>query len=123
MLPWFPAARSEARPLATRTKTNAPTSQKGRMASVKKREQPAQAALTRNEVHDHFKRVLVGTKWEKMRGLHTLRHSFHFGLCQQGSGSASGAGMGRAHERGDVETIPAPLSLDAAEEAIKGVFA
>jgi integrase len=53
-----------------------PSSLKGRMATVKKREQPAQAALTRNEVHDHFKRVLAGTKWQMMRGLHTLRHSF-----------------------------------------------
>ena len=45
-----------------------PSSQKGRMATVKKRELAAQAALTRNEVHDHFKRVLAGTKWEGMRG-------------------------------------------------------
>jgi len=46
------------------------------MASVSKRQQPALAALTRTEVHDHFKRVLAGTKWENIRGLHTLRHSF-----------------------------------------------
>ena len=52
------------------------SSLKGRMATVKKREQPAQAALTRNEVHDHFKRVLTETKWDQMRGLHCLRHSF-----------------------------------------------
>jgi integrase len=52
------------------------TSLKGRMATVKKREQPSEAALTRNEVHDHFKRVLAVTKWEPMRGLHCLRHSF-----------------------------------------------
>jgi integrase len=53
-----------------------PSSLKGRMATVKHREQPAQTPLTRNEVHDHFKRVLEGTNWERMRGLHTLRHSF-----------------------------------------------
>jgi integrase len=61
-----------------------PSSQKGRMAAVKKREQPAQAALTRNEVHDHFKRVLAGTKWEMMRGLHTLRHSFISACASKG---------------------------------------
>jgi integrase len=61
-----------------------PSSLKGRMATVKKREQQAQAALTRNEVHDHFKRVLTGTKWDGMRGLHTLRHSFISACASKG---------------------------------------
>jgi integrase len=53
-----------------------PSSLKGRLATVKRREQQAPVPLTRNEVHDHFKRVLAGTKWEIIRGLHCLRHSF-----------------------------------------------
>jgi integrase len=61
-----------------------PSSLKGRMATVKKRQQTAQAALTRNELHDHFKRVLMGTKWEMMRGLHTLRHSFISACASKG---------------------------------------
>ncbi|MGA2062900.1 MAG: site-specific integrase [Thermoguttaceae bacterium] len=61
-----------------------PSSLKGRMATVKKREQPAQAALTRNEVHDHFKRVLAKTKWDQMRGLHCLRHSFISACASKG---------------------------------------
>jgi integrase len=61
-----------------------PSSLKGRMATVKKREQAAPAALTRNEVHDHFKRVLAGTKWEPMRGLHCLRHSFISACASKG---------------------------------------
>lgn len=61
-----------------------PSSLKGRMANVKKREQQAQGALSRNEVHDHFKRVLVGTKWESMRGLHCLRHSFISACASKG---------------------------------------
>jgi hypothetical protein len=37
-----------------------------------KRRQPAiQGALTRNEVHDYFKGMLTGTKWERMRGMQT----------------------------------------------------
>ncbi len=65
-------ARSKKRSRTTghQDEKKRPSSLKGRMATVKKRERPAQAALTRNEVHDHFKRVLAGTKWEKMRGLH-----------------------------------------------------
>lgn len=32
--------------------------------------------LTRDEVHDHFKRTLAGSKWEVLKGWHVLRHSF-----------------------------------------------
>jgi integrase len=61
-----------------------PTSLNGRMASVQKRPQPELKALTRTEVHDHFKRVLAGTKWENIRGLHTLRHSFISACASKG---------------------------------------
>jgi len=32
--------------------------------------------ITRDEANDHFKRTLVGSKWEKLRGWHVFRHSF-----------------------------------------------
>ncbi len=32
--------------------------------------------FTPNEAHDHFKRTLAGSKWEKLRGWHVFRHSF-----------------------------------------------
>ena len=32
--------------------------------------------ITRDEAHDHLKRVLSNSKWEKLRGWHVLRHSF-----------------------------------------------
>ncbi|MDA7980770.1 MAG: site-specific integrase [Pirellulales bacterium] len=35
-----------------------------------------EAAITRSEAHDHFKRALVGTRFEKASGWHVLRHSF-----------------------------------------------
>lgn len=57
----------------------------GSMAAVKTRVQPAQGPLTRNEVHDHFKRALAGTKWEHIRGLHTLRHSFISACASKGT--------------------------------------
>jgi integrase len=79
-------ARSKKRSYTTghQNAKKRPTSLKGRMATVKKREQPALAALTRNEVHDHFKRVLAGTKWEPIRGLHCLRHSFISACASKG---------------------------------------
>jgi integrase len=53
-----------------------PSSLKGRMATVRRREAPVHAALTRDEVHDHFRRTLAGSKWAVLRGCHVLRHSF-----------------------------------------------
>lgn len=32
--------------------------------------------VTRDEAHDHFKRPLAGSKWEKVKGWHCFRHSF-----------------------------------------------
>ncbi len=61
------------------------TSQKGRMAGVRKRAGMGSGQpLTRNEYHDHFKRVLAGTKWEMMRGGHVFRHSFCSNLAMKG---------------------------------------
>ena len=98
-----------------------PSSLKGRMATVKKREQAAQAALTRNEVHDHFKRVLTGTKFEMMRGLHTLRHSFISACASKGVDQRlvqEWAGhMNEATSRRYRHLWPSTQ-----QEAIKGVF-
>jgi len=52
------------------------TTLKGRNATVKAREHaPGPEPLTAGECHDHFKRTLAESKWEVVRGLHTLRHS------------------------------------------------
>jgi integrase len=61
-----------------------PSSLKGRLATVKKRDAVAAAAVTRDECHDHFKRTLAGTKWEVLRGLHALRHSFISACASKG---------------------------------------
>ncbi|HJT76015.1 MAG TPA: site-specific integrase [Gemmataceae bacterium] len=61
------------------------SSLKGRMAGVRKRTDTAAGQpLTRNEYHDHFKRTLAGTKWERMRGGHVFRHSFCSNLAMKG---------------------------------------
>jgi integrase len=56
------------------------SSHKGGLATARKREPAAKTPLTRHEVHDHFGRVLEGSKWKHMRGPHVLRHSF-IGAC------------------------------------------
>jgi integrase len=40
--------------------------------------------LSRSEAHDHFKRTLAGSKWSKIRGFHTFRHSFASNLAAAG---------------------------------------
>jgi integrase len=79
-------ARSKKRSRTTGhlSQKDRPSSPKGRMATVKDRGELGHAPLTRNEVHDHFKRVLTGTKWETVRGLHCLRHSFISACASKG---------------------------------------
>jgi len=49
---------------------------KGRLATVRRREEPGIHPVTRDEAHDHFQRTLAGSKWEVLKGFHVLRHSF-----------------------------------------------
>lgn len=37
-----------------------------------------------HEAHDHFKRTLAKSKWDKLRGFHVLRHSFCSNMCAVG---------------------------------------
>lgn len=57
------------------------SSLKGRRASVQRRtNRPGLGALTKDELHDHFKRTLAGSKWAVVPGWHCFRHSF-ISLC------------------------------------------
>jgi integrase len=40
--------------------------------------------ITRNEAHDHFKRAVQLSKWEKLRGWHVFRHSFASNCAARG---------------------------------------
>lgn len=40
--------------------------------------------VTRDEAHDHFKRTLAGSKWEKIKGWHCFRHSFCSNCAMKG---------------------------------------
>ncbi|HUY87555.1 MAG TPA: site-specific integrase [Pirellulales bacterium] len=57
---------------------------KERMAGVKQRGAVAIAALTRDEAHDHLKRVLKDSPWKRLRGWHALRHSFVSACASRG---------------------------------------
>lgn len=58
-----------------------PKSLKGRLASVTARaDRLGQGPLTKDELHDHFKRTLADSKWSVVPGWHCFRHSF-ISLC------------------------------------------
>jgi integrase len=61
-----------------------PTTLGNRMGTVQARAGQGLSPLTRNEVRDHWARTLAGSKWESLRGLHTLRHSYISALANAG---------------------------------------
>jgi integrase len=52
----------------------------GRTVTVRRRVLPGPGPLTKDEVHDHFRRTLTGSKWAVVPGWHCFRHSF-ISLC------------------------------------------
>jgi integrase len=79
-------ARSKKRSRTTghRSQGDRPTSLMGRLATVRRRDVPAVAALTKDEAHDHLKRTLAGSPWQVVKGFHVLRHSFISACASQG---------------------------------------
>ena len=77
--------RSKKRSMTTGHKwKNRPKRQGDRSATVSYRPAVAVSALTKDEMHDHFKRTLAGSKWNGLRGWHALRHSFVSCLATEG---------------------------------------
>ena len=79
-------ARSKKRSEATGYQWKGrPTSAAARRAMVTCRsERPGVGPLTRDEMHDHFKRALNGSKWENLKGWHVFRHSYISCLASNG---------------------------------------
>lgn len=60
------------------------SSQRGRMATVRRRKLPVPGALTKDEAHDHLKRTLAGGKWAVVRGWHVFRHALCSNMAAKG---------------------------------------
>jgi integrase len=60
------------------------SSMKGRMAAVRGRVPAPAGALTKDEMHDHLKRTLAGSKWQVVPGWHCFRHSFISACASKG---------------------------------------
>lgn len=69
-------SKKRSRTTGHRSEKVRPRSLKGRMATVKQRELPGAAALTKDEAHDHFQRLIAAGPWQVIKGWHVLRHSF-----------------------------------------------
>jgi len=98
-----------------------PTGGKARLANVRKRGAQPAAPLTRNEVHHFFKSALKESKWDVLRGLHALRHSFVSACATKGMDQRlveSFAG----HMSADMSRRYAHLYPSVRQDAINAVF-
>ncbi|MGD9724444.1 MAG: tyrosine-type recombinase/integrase [Pirellulales bacterium] len=81
------------------------------------------AAITRDAVHDHFKRTLAGSKWSTMRGWHCLRHSFASNCAAKGIDQrVVNAWMGHAGHGSEIERRYRHLIPNQEQLAITTVF-
>jgi integrase len=69
-------SKKRSRTTGHRSEKARPTSLKDRMATVRRRDLPCLAGLTKDEAHDHFQRLIAGSPWQIVKGWHVLRHSF-----------------------------------------------
>jgi integrase len=79
-----PRSKKRSRTTGHRSQGDRPTSEKGRLATVRRRNLPAAGTLTKDEAHDHMKRTLGGSKWAVVKGFHVLRHSFISACASKG---------------------------------------
>jgi integrase len=77
-------SKKRSRTTGHRSEGDRPSSLKGRLATVRRRDLPAAGALTKDEAHDHLKRTLAGSRWDVVRGFHVLRHSFISACASKG---------------------------------------
>ena len=78
--------------------------------------------LTRDDAHDHFKRTLAGSKWEKLRGWHVFRHSFCSNCAARGVDQRLiNAWVG--HQTEEMVRRYRHLIPDQQRDAIESVFA
>jgi integrase len=79
-------SKKRSRTTGHQSEKERPTSLKGRLATVREREdRPGQEPLTPTEATHHFKQTLAGSKWEVVRGFHVFRHSFASNLAAAGA--------------------------------------
>lgn len=78
-------ARSRTRGKATGHQSKGrPTTAAGRKAMVTRRAEVPARPVTKGEAHDHLRRTVAGSKWDVLKGIHTLRHSFISALAAAG---------------------------------------
>jgi integrase len=98
-----------------------PKSGKERKAGLMERAPVAPAALTKDEVNHHFRQTLKNSKWDVLRGWHTLRHSFISACASRGVDQRlveSWAG----HMSPEMSRRYAHLYPSTQQEALSGVF-
>lgn len=99
-----------------------PTSFKERLATVRKRATNTPTALSPKEIYYFFKESLRGSKWEVIRGLHTLRHSM-ISICTARGVDQRMIESWVGHMSPDIHRRYVHIRPDRQQETIKSAFA
>ena len=92
-----------------------------RLKTVRDRPRRGITPLTKDEAHDHMKRVLSASPWSVVRGYHTLRHSFISACASKGVDQRL-IQEWVGHLTAEVHKRYSHLYPSVQIEAIKGVF-
>lgn len=98
-----------------------PSSEKGRLATVRKRAELPPSALTKKESYYHLKKTLEGSKWEALKGWHVLRHSYISLLANAGTDQRIIQDI-CGHMTDEMQRRYAHLYPSTKQEAIKRAF-
>lgn len=98
-----------------------PKSGKERKARLVKRKVQPIVRLTTDEVHYYFKDTLKGSKWDVVRGWHTLRHSF-ISMCATKGVDQRMVESWVGHISPDIHRRYVHLRPDKQQEAINSLF-
>lgn len=98
-----------------------PTTLKGRLASVRARQQPGLMPLTEHEAADHFTRTLRGSVWDVVPGWHTLRHSFA-SICASRGIDQRLINTWMGHQTAEQQKRYQHLFPQTQQDAIRGAF-
>ena len=98
-----------------------PKSGKERKARLRERDSVVAAALTKDEASHHLRQTLKNSKWDVLRGWHTLRHSFISACASRGVDQRL-VECWTGHMSPEMSRRYAHLYPSTQQEALSGVF-
>lgn len=117
----IPRSKKRSRTTGHQGEKTRPSSLKARNANVKSRSVKSPEPLSLKETYHHFKFTLAGSKWQNLKGWHSLRHSF-ISACAAKGVDARMVEAWSGHMSPQMSKRYTHLRPDRQKEAINGVF-